>query len=38
MLVDAKKYKMIQAISLGKPGIIKPMTVVALSGFGEALR
>jgi YVTN family beta-propeller protein len=26
--VDAKKYKMIKAISLGKPGLIKPMNVV----------
>ena len=28
VLVDAKKYKMIQAIQLGKPGIIKPMDVI----------
>ena len=28
MLVDAKKYRMIKAISIGKPGLIKPMDVL----------
>ena len=28
MLVDAKKFKLMQAIPIGKPGVIKPMDVV----------
>jgi YVTN family beta-propeller protein len=28
VLVDAKRYKMLKAITLGKPGVIKPMAVL----------
>ena len=31
VLVDAKRYKMLRAIPLGKPGVIKPMSVLLSS-------
>ena len=38
VLVDARKYQMIKAIPLGKPGMIKPMNVLLSPGCDEALR
>ena len=38
VLVDAVKQKMIEAIPLGKPGVIKPMAVLLSPDATQALR